>query len=154
MGLKNVLIGVGGAVLAISGVTAVVLHSGGGDATPKRPAASANSSVATTAVAPVAGATTPAANPVPGAVTSPSTVPPASPANQASQATPAVPVPTSGGASVAASVPSAQEVIDSVTALMNQLKQSASNNGVPQSVSKEEVDKAIADQLAKLGIKS
>ena len=148
MGLKNVLTGVGGAVLAISGVTAVVLHSGGGDATPKRPVASANSSVTTTAVAPVTGASTPAANPAPSAVTSPSTVPPAT------QATPAMPVPTSGGTSVAASVPSAQEVIDSVTALMNQLKQSATNNGVPQTISKEEVDKAIADQLAKLGIKS
>jgi len=148
MGLKNVLIGVGGAVLAISGVTAVVLHSGGGDATPKRPVASAHSSVITTVVAPVTGATTPAANPVPSAATSPSSVPPAS------QATPAVPVPSSGGTTVAASVPPAQEVIDSVTALMNQLKQSASNNGVPQSVSPEEVNKAIADQLAKLGVKS
>lgn len=148
MGLSKVLVGVTGAAIAISGVTAVAIRGGGDDTPSKRPAASVHSNADATLPAPVASGTDPAGSAAQNAVTSPSTVPPAA------QATPAVPVPTPAGTSAAAPVPSAQEVVDSVSQLMNQLKQSANNNGAPQPVSKDQVDQAIADMLAKLGVNS
>ncbi len=148
MGLSKVLVGVTGAVIAISGVTAVAIRGGGDDTPAKRPAASVNATGDPTASAPVPPGMDSTGSASYNAVTSPSSVPPAA------QGTPVIPVPTPAGATATAPAPSAQEVVESVTQLMNQLKQSASNNGVPQGVSKEEVDKSIADMLAKLGVNS
>jgi hypothetical protein len=146
MRLTKVVVGITGAVFAIAGVTAVVASQGGDERSSKRPVP-AGSAVTTTAVAPVSTGADPASDPASSAVTSPSSVPPSAEANN--------PVPVAGPAGVpgAAAVPTAQEVLDSVTALMNQLKQTASNNGGPQTITKEQVDAAIAEQLAKLGIK-
>ena len=153
MGLTKVLAGVTGAVIVVAGVAAVAIQSRGGNGTPEKPV-SARSSVSSTVVAPVANGVDPAAT----SGVSAATGAPASPSNGAStgspaaQANPGVPVPTAGVAG-ATSTPSAQDVLNSVTALMNQLKQSASANGQPQTLTPEQVNAAINDQLAKLGIK-
>ena len=156
MGLTKVLAGVTGAVIAVAGVAAIAVHSGGGTGTPEKPVVSARSSVSSTVVAPVAAGGNPGAgsgvSAAAGAQAGSATQSPASTVPPAAQASPAVPVPTAGAAG-ATSVPSAQDVLNSVTALMNQLTQSTSANGQPQPLTPEQVNAAINDQLAKLGIK-
>jgi hypothetical protein len=68
------------------------------------------------------------------------------------QATPALPVPNAGTPG-AASAASAQDVVNSMNALLNQLKQTTNANGQPQPLTPEQVNAALNDQLAKLGIK-
>jgi hypothetical protein len=156
MGLTKVLAGVTGAVIVVAGVAVVAVHGGGGGGSSEKPAASAHSSVSPRVVAPATGDNRAASSgaAAAGAQAGTSGTQSASPTDApAAQASPAVPVPAAAGAGGAASVPSAQDVLSSITALMDQLKQSTNASGQPHPLTPEQVNAAINDQLAKLGIK-
>lgn len=148
MGFTKLVGIVTGAALAIGVTAAVVVAQGGDEPAPKRPAASATESPSNTgtdqastastspaAAAPAAPAASPATTTKPAAATAV----PASPSVSA----PAAPAPNA----------SAQEVVNSVTALTEQLRQTANNGGQPRPLTQEEVNAALQEQLAKLGIK-
>ena len=137
-----------GAVLAIAVTAAVVITQGGNEPAPKRPAASVAESPSNTGTDQASTASTTPAVAAPAA-------PAASPATttKPAAATAAPAAPSASAPTAPAPNASAQEVVNSVTALTEQLRQAANSGGQPRPLTQEEVNAALQDQLAKLGIK-
>lgn len=148
MGFSKLVGIVTGAALAVGVTAAVVITQGGDEPAPKRPTASATESPSSTGAGQASTASTspaaatpaaPAASPTTTTKPAAATAAPAAPSASA----PAAPTPNA----------SAQEVVNSVTALTEQLRQAANNGGQPRPLTQEEVNAALQEQLAKLGIK-
>lgn len=143
MGFTKLVGIVTGAALAIGVTAAVVIAQGGDESTSKRPAASITGSPSNTGTDRAStDSTSPAA-----------AAPAASPATTKPAASAAPPAPSGSAPAAPAPNASAQEVVNSVTALTEQLRQAANNGGQPRPLTQEEVNAALQEQLARLGIK-